>query len=100
VRPNAVSPADAAVEPLPATSSPTDPEETTVTPASETTPHKALVAGLAAATAVIGSLIVAVTAGSDGGTAITVTEALQAAWVGLSAGGGAVGVYVVRNDPK
>lgn len=66
----------------------------------ETTAHKAVLAGFAAATAVLGSLIVAVTAGSDGGTAVTVAEGLQAAWVGLTAGGGAVGVYYVSNERK
>lgn len=66
----------------------------------ETTSHKAVLAGFAAATAVIGSLIVAVTAGSDGKTAITTLEWLQAAWVGLTAGGGAVGVYYINNERK
>lgn len=66
----------------------------------KTEPTKAVVAAFGAVTAVVGSLIVAVTAGSDGGAAVTVAEALQAAWVGLSAGGAAFGVYSVTNRPK
>lgn len=58
---------------------------------------KTAVALLAGALAVVGSLIIAVTAGSDGGASITAPEWLQAAWVGLSALGGAFGVYQARN---
>jgi hypothetical protein len=66
----------------------------------ETKGTKALIAGFAGATAVVGSLIIAVTVGSDGGAAITTPEVLQAVWVGLTAVGGALGVYQVTNGPK
>lgn len=59
---------------------------------------KALIALFAGAIAVLGVLIVAVTAGSDGGASITAPEWLQAAWVGLTSVGGSLGVYLAKNQ--
>ena len=66
----------------------------------QTKPNKAIVAGFSGATALLGSLIIAVTAGSDGGATVTMPEWLQAAWVTLSAVGGVIGVYGVTNQSK
>lgn len=65
-----------------------------------TTPTKAIAAGLAFAVAVLGSLAIAITAGSDGGATITSPEWLQAATVGLSGAAGVFGVFQVTNKPK
>lgn len=65
-----------------------------------TTPTKAIAAGIAFGVAAIGSLAVAITAGSDGGATITASEWLQAAIVGLSGAGGVFGVYTATNKPK
>ena len=61
---------------------------------------KAAVALFAGATGVLGVLVVAVTASSDGGTAITTPEWLQAAAVALTAIGGSLGVYYASNQPR
>lgn len=66
----------------------------------DTTPTKAITAGIAFGIAVLGSLAVAVTAGSDGGATITASEWLQGATVGLSGAGGVFGVFQVTNKPK
>lgn len=65
-----------------------------------TKPTKALVAGFAGAVGALGVLVVAVTTGSDGGATITTPEWLQAAWVGVTALGSALGVYQTTNEPK
>ena len=61
---------------------------------------KAAVALFAGATGVLGVLVVAVTASSDGGTSVTTPEWLQAAIVGLTAIGGSLGVYYATNQPR
>ena len=61
---------------------------------------KAAVALFAGATGVLGVLVVAVTASSDGGTSVTTPEWLQAAIVGLTAIGGSLGVYYASNQPR
>lgn len=58
---------------------------------------KAATALFAGAVAVVGSLVVAVTGSSDAGTAISTAEWLQATVVALSAIGGSLGVYAVKN---
>ncbi len=65
-----------------------------------TTAHKAVAAGIAFVVAVLGSLVVAVTSGSEGGTSITAAEWLQAAFVAFTGLGGTYGVYQVTNRPK
>ena len=61
---------------------------------------KAAVSLGAGATAVLGVLVIAVTGDSDGGTAITTPEWLQAATVGLTAILGSLGVYYASNTPR
>lgn len=59
--------------------------------------RKAAIASFAGAAGVLGVLVIAVTEGSDGHTAITASEWLQAATVAVTTVGGALGVYVARN---
>ena len=61
---------------------------------------KAAIALFAGATGVLGVLVVAVTDGSDGHTAITTPEWLQAAMVAVTAIGGSLGVYYASNQPR
>lgn len=69
-----------------------------VTP--KTKPTKAIVSALTVTAAILGSLVIAVTAGSDGGTSVTIAEWLQAATVGVAGALGTFGVYQVTNAPK
>ena len=63
-------------------------------------PNKAIVAGFAGAISTLTTLAVAVTHGSDAGSAISTGEWINVAIVLLTSVGGTLGVYQVSNPPK